>query len=82
MMDHRFLRTQHNHFFFVDRLSSITPLYLRIGISRTSLLAGNTKNGVHVVVAHVSSLSGNVLWVHRHGKILGGNCDCMMAKAK
>lgn len=47
---------------------------LRIGIGGTSLLAGNTKNGVHVVVTHISSLGGHVLWAHGDGKVLGGDC--------
>ena len=34
-----------------------------IGIGRTRTLTGDSENGVHIVVTHVSSLCCYVLWI-------------------
>jgi len=47
-----------------DDRDSESTLSLMIGIGSTSLLTGNTEDGVHVVVTHVSSLGRNVFRVH------------------
>lgn len=47
-------------------------LWIRVG--GTGLLAGDTTNGVHVVVTHVSSLSGLVLRVHGQRQVLWVHC--------
>ena len=55
---------------------SMTNLRIRIG--GTSLLAGNTVDGVHVVVTHVSSLSGLVLRVESQRQVLWVHCSANM----
>ena len=53
---------------------------LRIRIGGTGLLARDSKDGVHVVVTHVSSLGSNVLWVHGQGHVLGAHCGLTKKK--
>jgi hypothetical protein len=47
---------------------------LRLGVGSTSLLAGNSVNGVHVVVTHVSPLSCLILGFHGDGEVLFSHC--------
>jgi hypothetical protein len=53
---------------------------LWLGVGSTSLLAGNSVNGVHVVVTHVSSLGSNVFRAHGAGKIRSGHCSVEEAR--
>ena len=46
-----------------------------IGIGGTGLLAGGTKDRVHVVVTHVGSLGGNVFWAKSGWKVLLVHCS-------
>jgi len=43
---------------------------LRIRIGSTSLLAGDSVDGIHVVVSHVGPLRGLVFRAHRNGQVL------------
>jgi hypothetical protein len=47
-----------------------------VGIGGTSLLARDTKDGIHVVVTHVGSLSGNVFRTEGNWKSLLTHCGC------